>query len=258
MKYLQVKNVSKSFIVENKENKILDNLDFEINKGEFISVIGSSGCGKTTLLRILAGFEETTSGQVICNNEKISNPKMKYAYIFQEFNQLLPWKTVKQNIIYPLVLNKRYTSEECEIKANEYLNLIGLQEYANYYPYALSGGMKQRVAIARALAMQPEVLFMDEPFSCVDSHTREKLHEELLTIWRKLNLTIVFITHNIEEAIHLSTRIIVLSDKPAKITQIFNNRVTGKKTPADDGYAKLWNDLHEIIKNTKGIGVNLK
>jgi len=249
MKHLHIDNVSKSFTIDNKKNKVLNNLNFEISKGEFICVVGASGCGKTTLLRILGGFEKPTKGDVICNNEKISKPKMKYAYVFQDFNQLLPWKTVKQNIIYPLILSNSYTKKECEAKADEYLNLIDLKEYENYYPYALSGGMKQRVAIARALAMQPEVLFMDEPFSSVDNQTREKLHEELLNVWKELGLTIVFVTHNIEEAIRLSTRIVVLGNKPANIIETFNNNVSGKKSPADNGYSKLWNDLHKIIMN---------
>ena len=247
MKYLQIRDISKSFVVNNKENKVLNNINLDINKGDFICIIGPSGCGKTTLLRILAGFEKAGNGHIICNNEEIKKPQMKYAYIFQDFNQLLPWKTVRQNISYPLILNKEKAYDK---KTDKYLKLINLKEFENYYPYALSGGMKQRVAIARALAMQPEVLFMDEPFSSVDNQTREKLHEELLNIWHKLNLTIIFITHNIEEAIRLSTRIVVLGDKPANIIKIFNNNIAGKKTPDEDGYSKLWSELHKIIKKT--------
>lgn len=249
MKYLEISNISKTFKNDKKKNKVLDNLNISIDKGEFVCMIGKSGCGKTTLLRIIGGFEKATSGKILLNDEKIEKPKMKFAYVFQNLDQLLPWKTVKQNIIYPLIINKYGTKEECERKVNEYLDLVGLKEYADFYPHTLSGGMKQRVAIARALAMQPEVLLMDEPFSSVDADTREKLHEELLFIWEKLNLTIIFITHNIEEAIHLSTRIILLGANPAIVLKDVKNKVCGKKTPVDIGYPELWNSLHEKLKN---------
>lgn len=247
MTYFEVSNVSKSFQNGTKKLKVLDNINISINKGEFVCIIGKSGCGKTTLLRILGGFEKATTGKVICNNEKIEKPKVKVAYVFQDLNQLLPWKTVKENVIYPLTFNKDYRVKEYEIIANEYLYLVGLKDFADYYPHTLSGGMKQRVAIARALVMQPEVLLMDEPFSSVDTGTREKLHEELLYIWKKLNLTIIFVTHNIEETIHLSTRVIALGGRPASILKDVTNTVSGRKTPADKGFSELWKSLHESI-----------
>jgi NitT/TauT family transport system ATP-binding protein len=246
-KYLEIENVSKSFSDNKTTTDVLDNICFSVDKGSFVCIIGQSGCGKTTLLRTVAGFEKASSGKAVCNGEVIEKPQMKYAYIFQDFNQLLPWKTLKQNIVYPLSLNNYGTKEECELKAREYLELVELAEYEDYYVHKLSGGMKQRGAIARALAMQPEIILMDEPFSSLDARTREKIHQELLSVWRKLNLTIVFITHDITEAIHLSTKIIVLGGRPAKVMHDIENKVAGEKLPTDCGFAELWNLLHESM-----------
>jgi len=244
--YLDINCVSKTFLNNGKKIKVLDNIIMSADKGDFISIVGQSGCGKTTFLRIIARFESVTSGEVICNGEKISKPKMKYAYIFQDFNQLLPWKTVKQNIIYPLEI-KKYDKEEIDNKINDLLCLVELKDSKDDYPHTLSGGMKQRVAIARALAMNPEILFMDEPFSALDAQTREKLNEELLDIWRRLNLTIIFVTHNLDEAIFLSNKIVILSGKPGKIINIIKNNVEGQKMPSDNGYTELWSLLHDSI-----------
>jgi len=247
MNYLNINNVSKIFLNNDKKINVLENIILSADKGDFISIIGQSGCGKTTLLRIIAGLESVSSGEVICNGVKISKPNMKYAYVFQDFNQLLPWKTVKQNIIYPLEL-KKYNKEEIDNRINELLYLVELTDYANYFPHILSGGMKQRVAIARALAMEPEILFMDEPFSALDAQTREKLNQELFNIWKRLNLTIVFVTHNLDEAIFLSNKIVVMGNKPGKIINIIENNVEGHKMPSDKGYSELWNLLHDSIK----------
>jgi NitT/TauT family transport system ATP-binding protein len=244
IKHIEVSNVKKSF----NNNIVLEDVNFFINKGEFICLIGKTGCGKSTLLRIMAGFEKPDLGDVFCNKEKIFKPNMKRAYIFQDFNQLLPWKTVKENIMYPLILNKHGTKRECEIEADNYLLSLKLKEYSTFYPHALSCGTKQLVALARALAMKPEIIFMDEPFSSVDAQTRDYLHDKLLSIWKKLKLTILFVTHNIEEAIHLSTRILVLKGKPSKITDNISNNICGNKKPSDDGYSTFWNLLYESIE----------
>lgn len=246
--YLEINNVSKVFTNNNDNLKVLDNISISIDRGEFVCIVGQSGCGKTTLLRIMAGFEKPSNGDIICIGENINKPQMKYAYIFQDFNQLLPWKTLKQNIMYPLILNKYGTKAECDVKAREYLELVDLVEFENYYPHKLSGGMKQLGAIARALSMQSELIFMDEPFSSLDAGTREKIHNELLSIWKNQNLTIVFITHDIAEAIRLSTRVIVLGGKPATVIHDIENKVSGEKLPSDQGYLELWGILHEKIK----------
>jgi len=247
MKYIEVRNLTKEFVVDKQKVKIIEEINFDIGKGEFICIIGSSGCGKTTLLRIMSGFEKTTDGEIICDGEKVKSPKTKWAFIFQDFNQLFPWKTVKQNIRYPLSLNKKISRKERNVKVNELLQMIGLKSFANYYPHKLSGGMKQRVVIARALAMNSNILFMDEPFSALDPQTRDKLHKELLKIWKEINLTIIFVTHNISEAIRLADKIIVLGGIPARIIKIVKNDVQGNRTPTDTGYLELWDKLHKAI-----------
>ena len=217
-------------------------------------LLGPSGCGKTTLLRMMAGFEQTSSGTIHCNGEKVKIPKMKYACVFQDFNQYFPWKTVKQNIEYPLRITKRTNRTDITREVDKLLNLIELSNSADTYPHLLSGGMKQRVALARALAMQPEVIFMDEPFSALDAQMREKLQNELLKIWKELKLTIVFVTHSISEAILLATKIVVLNGNPkngipAKIIECIKRDENHPKTPADKGYSELWALLYETSKS---------
>ena len=251
MRYFEVSGCSKHFTNNNIRMKVLEDINLSIDKGEFVCLLGSSGCGKTTLLRMMAGIESVTSGSIQCNGEKISKPQMKYAYIFQDFNQYFPWKTIRKNIEYPFTINKRGNRKAIGEKVDELLNLIELNGSANCYPHTLSGGMKQRVAIARALAMQPKVLFMDEPFSALDTKMREKLQSELLKIWKEFELTIVFVTHSIAEAILLATKIVVLNGNPkngnpGRIVKIIDSEENHPKTPADAGYFELWNLLREI------------
>jgi len=264
MNDIQVENVTKIFSTGSKENKVIEGINLRIEKNEFICIVGLSGCGKTTLMRIMAGFEKPTTGDVFYNGEKITKPKMKCAFFFQDFNQLFPWKTAKKNVVYPLMLNKYGNRRECERKAEEYLELVNIRNNKRVnkkdniwsrFPCTLSGGEKQRVTLARTLAMQPDVLFMDEPFSSLDAMTREDLQNELRKIWRELKLTIIFVTHNLDEAIRLSTRIIVLGnecgeehDNPAKIFNDITNNVSGKRMPTDAGYSELWNELNKSIK----------
>lgn len=250
-KYLEIKNISKTFISHKKSLIALEKINFSVNKGDFVCIVGKSGCGKTTLLRIMAGLEHATSGKVICNEKKVISPNKKNIFIFQDFNQLFPRKTVKQNILYPIQLNNIETFKKnykiFEEKAKQYLHLVELEDFEDYYPHKLSGGMRQRVAIARALATEPEIIYMDEPFSSLDAQTREKLQNSLLSIWKKLKITIVFITHNIDEAIKLSNKIVVLGKKPTKVVDVIKNNVTGKREPIDIEYLELWNELHKSI-----------
>jgi len=251
VKYLEVSDCSKIFSTNNNDLKILEDINLSIDRGEFVCLLGPSGCGKTTFLRMMAGFEDISSGLIRCNGEKITKPQMKYAYIFQDFNQFFPWKTVRQNIEYPFQINKRRKKKEIEEQVDKLLILIELKKSADCYPHTLSGGMKQRIALARALAMQPEILLMDEPFSALDAQMREKLQNELLKIWKEFRLTIVFVTHSIAEAILLATKIVVLNGNPrngnpGKIVKIIDCKENHPKTPADAGYSELWNLLREI------------
>lgn len=249
MKYMDIDCITMKYKNEEKEQIVLKNVSFSIEKEAFVCIVGASGCGKTTLLRIMAGFSMPTNGKVMCNGKEVKKPWMEGAFIFQEQDQLLPWKTARQNIIYPMKINK-IAKQEREVKANEYFTRVGLniEKDSPKYPHQLSVGMKQRVAIARALAMQPEILFMDEPFSSVDKYTRDKLHDDLLKLWNELNLTIVFITHDIDEAIRLANRIIILGKNFTGIVGDYINNVEGERRPTDGGYSELWNSIYNGIK----------
>lgn len=198
----------------------LTDVTMDIHKGEFISLLGPSGCGKSTLLRIIANLIENTQGEVLIEGltPKEARLQRKYGMVFQA-PVLYDWRTIKKNIELPLEI-MHIKKEEREAIALEMLNLVNLKDFANHYPNQLSGGMQQRVGIARAFALKPEILLMDEPFSALDEFTKEKLHEDLLRIWRKTNKTIIFVTHNIQEAVYLSDRICVLSPHPGRLSAV--------------------------------------
>ena len=198
----------------------LTGVTLDIEKGEFVSLVGPSGCGKTTLLRIIADLLTPSSGDIKISGESPHDARLKrkYGIVFQSA-VLYEWRTVKKNIMLPLEIMHVPQKEQNE-RAEKMLELVGLTEFANHYPHQLSGGMQQRVGIARALAIQPEILLMDEPFSALDEFTREKLHIDLLKIWRKTNKTIVFVTHNIQESFFLSDKVCVLSPHPGRLSAV--------------------------------------
>lgn len=200
----------------------LQEVTMHINKGEFVSLLGPSGCGKTTLLRIIANLIEPSSGhlKVAGKNAKEARLAQKYGIVFQN-PVLYDWRKVKDNVTLPLEMMGIKKKERSD-RVMELLQLVGLEHAANLYPWQLSGGMQQRVAIARALAMEPEILLMDEPFSALDEFSRERLNEELLSIWSKVNNTVVFVTHSIPEAIFLSDRVFVLSPHPGRLSEVVN------------------------------------
>ncbi len=200
----------------------LTNLSIDIKKGEFVSLLGPSGCGKTTLLRIIADLLKPTNGVVTVGGETPTEARLKrkYGIVFQS-PVLYDWRTVKKNVMLPMEILK-VPKPDREERAMQMLELVGLTDFADRYPKQLSGGMQQRVGIARALAIQPEILLMDEPFSALDEFTREKLHEDLLRIWRKTDKTIVFVTHNIAESVFLSDRVCVLSPHPGRLSALID------------------------------------
>lgn len=200
----------------------LTNVSIDIKKGEFVSLLGPSGCGKTTLLRIIADLLKPTRGEVSVGGETPTEARLKrkYGIVFQS-PVLYDWRTVKKNVMLPMEILKVPKADR-EERAMQMLELVGLKDFANRYPKQLSGGMRQRVGIARALAIQPEILLMDEPFSALDEFTREKLHEDLLRIWRKTDKTIVFVTHNIAESVFLSDRVCVLSPHPGRLSALID------------------------------------
>ena len=209
---LEVKNLTKNYKDAPDSRDILQNLNIEVNEGDFLTILGPSGCGKTTLIRCIAGFEDY-EGDVLVDGKKVKNPGIDRMMIFQTFEQLFPWKTVKRNITYPLKVNGIRDKDELDRIANDHLELVGLAGKGDLYPHQLSGGMKQRVAIAKGLALRPKIILMDEPFAALDAMTRNKLQSELLRIKEHENATIIFITHNIQEALVLGNRVILMSGR---------------------------------------------
>lgn len=207
---------------DGKDVTALTSVSLDIQKGEFVSLLGPSGCGKTTLLRIIADLLQPTSGTVQIGGKtpRAARLKQRYGMVFQSA-VLYDWRTVRKNVMLPLEIMKVPKADRIE-RADKMLKLVGLTDFADHYPRQLSGGMQQRVGIARALAIRPEILLMDEPFSALDEFTREKLHVDLLRIWRKTNKTIIFVTHNIQESVFLSDRVCVLSPHPGRLSAVVN------------------------------------
>lgn len=245
---LKVTNLSKRYL--EPPVQALKDVNFEVNDGDFFCIIGPSGCGKSTTLRLIAGFEKPTEGTVLLDSKQVREPGPDRAMVFQDLNQLFPWKTTFKNVVYPLKVNKLYSnSQDRSETAKKYLRMVGLTEnFDTAFPHQLSGGMKQRVAIARALALDPKVLLMDEPFGSIDAQTRTALQVELLRIWDETKKTILFVTHNIEEAILLGTRILVLGTNPGRVLQIFNNPLPRPRIPTDPDFGRFWEKLYNLLK----------
>lgn len=214
---IEAKGISKIYPDKKMgKNVILSQLDFQVAEGEFVCLIGVSGCGKSTLLRLLSGLEMPTTGEIILDGEQVRRPIRKGAFVFQDY-ALFPWCTVIQNVEFGAKINQIYPKKELRKKAEEYLELTHLEKYKDAFIHQLSGGMKQRVAIARALLIQPKILFMDEPFGALDSFTRMELQDLLLDIVKERKISVVFVTHDIDEAIYLGDRIAVMNKHSGKI-----------------------------------------
>ena len=215
----KLKNVNKKFINQDHDLEILKNIDLTVNDGEFLSIVGPSGCGKTTLLRMLAGLDFPTSGTITENDGPVTNPSPERGFVFQQYS-LFPWRTVLNNVAFgPEV--RGISEEEKYTMARKYIEMVGLSSFEGSYPTQLSGGMKQRVAIARALVNEPNSLLMDEPFAALDVLSRHKLQEEVVRIWQEEHKTIVFVTHNVDEAVFMADRVVVLSKSPGTIIETF-------------------------------------
>lgn len=212
---IEVKSVSKTYQLQSQQIQALQNANLTVYKGEFITLIGASGCGKSTLLRLIAGFETPSEGQVFMSGEQVQGPAPQRGMVFQDY-ALFPWLRVHENISFGPTSRGLPKSQIAEV-TDRFIDMVGLGKFAGAYPHQLSGGMRQRVAIARVLANDAEVVLMDEPFGALDAITRERLQLELLDIWRKTNLTVVFVTHAIEEAIYLADRVVVMTPGPGRI-----------------------------------------
>ena len=226
---LEVEALDKIFEDREEEIVALDDISFSVHRREFICVIGPSGCGKSTLIRIIAGLEAQTSGNILLDSQPIEKPGSDRGMVFQSYT-LFPWLTIKKNVMFGLTMSK-INRKKAATEAMDWLELVGLSEFADLYPHQLSGGMKQRVAIARALANQPRILLMDEPFGALDAQTRAQMQSYLLQIWRSIDITIVFITHDLEEAIYVADRILVLGANPGHLQEIVEVPVPRPRTP---------------------------
>jgi NitT/TauT family transport system ATP-binding protein len=235
----------------------LSGIDLTIGRGEFVSLIGPSGCGKSTLLRLIGDLTAPTAGSVEVNGKPAHAARMgrEYGMVFQA-PVLFEWRTVEENVKLPLELLSMDRSER-DARAREMLDLVELGEFARHHPYQLSGGMQQRVAIARALALQPAILLMDEPFGALDEMTRERMNSEVLRIWQQTGTTIVFVTHSIPEAVFLSTRVVVMSARPGRITRIVDvplPQPRNDETREDARYFRVVTEVREALRAGGGLG----
>lgn len=257
MPILEVHSLSKTYRQMGGETTTaIAEISCKVEPREFVSFVGPSGCGKTTLLMTIAGLIAPSSGQVTVHGREVSGPPPNLVLVFQDFNKsLFAWRSVLRNVRFGLEARGNYSSQ-AESKARSLIDLVGLKGFENHYPWELSGGMQQRVAIARALAYEPEVLLMDEPFGSLDALTRLELEDTLLKLWQELSTTILFITHDIEEAIYLSDRILLLSQRPSQIVEELpidfarpRNQVA---TRAEARFMEIRNRIYQRIRNEGG------
>jgi NitT/TauT family transport system ATP-binding protein len=216
--FLKVSDVRKTFSAPGGETTALNGVNLEIERGGFISIVGPSGCGKSTLLQIIAGLVAATSGEVVLDGNVVKGPPPNALYVFQQYTRsLFPWKTVQANVAFGLENRGRLSRSEIHERTADMIKLVRLSGFEQHYPWQLSGGMQQRVAIARALVCRPAVLLMDEPFSAVDALTRVGLQELVRSLWQELGLTVIFVTHDVDEGVYLSTRVVALTRSPGTV-----------------------------------------
>ncbi|MEP7139102.1 MAG: ABC transporter ATP-binding protein [Caldimonas sp.] len=219
-------------------------VDFEVHKADRYVMLGPSGCGKSTLLKAVGGYMAPTEGEIRLNDKVIKKPGTDRMMVFQEFDQLLPWKTVKQNVMFPLAESGKLKGRAIEDKAMQYIEKVNLTKFADSFPHTLSGGMKQRVAIARGMAMEPQILLMDEPFAALDALTRRKMQDELLQLWEDTHFTVLFVTHSIPEAVLLGNRVLLLSPHPGQVKAELSS--DGSDRTLANG-RKLSEHIHEML-----------
>ena len=245
---LVVRGVSKVFRRRHTEVVALDEVDLQVNRGELVCLVGASGCGKSTLLAIVAGLDEPTSGVVLVEGDQVIGPGADRGMVFQGYS-LYPWKTVSQNIAFGLEV-ARWPRARRRARVAELLGVVGLTEFADALPKELSGGMRQRVAIARALAPQPDVLLLDEPFGALDAQTKRHMQDFLLTIWRQLGATILMVTHDVDEAVYLSSRVYVMSARPGRIAEQIEipfGRARGPHVRRDPRFLDVRDELNDLL-----------
>jgi NitT/TauT family transport system ATP-binding protein len=224
----------------------LQDVSFDVSPGEFVCVVGPSGSGKTTLFRIIGGLEDATEGSVYLDGERVDEPGPNMGIVFQEYH-LFPWRTTRGNVAFGLE-KRGVPRDERERRVRHLLELVGLEEFADAYPKELSGGMKQRVGIARALAIDPELLLMDEPFGAVDAQTRTVLQDELLDLWQHTGKTVLFVTHDVEEAVKLADRIVVMDADPGRVREVVDVDLERPRSRADEAFGKYYERVLDLIR----------
>ncbi len=240
---VSIRNVGMTFTTDGKTVSVLENISLDIREGEFVCLLGPSGCGKSTLLNIVAGFLNPTAGEVTIEGERVNGPDPRRIFVFQE-RGVFPWLTVEGNIGFGLF---KLSKEEKASRIAHYVKLVGLRGFEQAYPQELSGGMKQRLEVARALAVNPDILFLDEPFGALDSITRLIMRSELLRIWEAERKTILFVTHDIEESVQLADRVIVMSARPATIRRAVEIDLLHPRDISDRRYIELRDGIFEEI-----------
>ncbi len=254
MSALSVKNISKIFPALNNKNQsvqALQDVSLEVNENEFVSILGHSGCGKTTLLNLIAGFEAPTSGSILCAGKAVKEPGADRSMVFQDY-ALFPWLTVRDNIAFGLNL-KRINSALIEQSVMHFANLVGLSAFVDSYPHQLSGGMRQRVSIARALAVNPTVLLMDEPFAALDAQNRSMMQQEMIRILAEESKTVVLVTHSIEESINLSDVIVVMTRRPGRVKAVIRVPEPRKMIEDTPSYLEIRKKIRDLINDEHDI-----
>jgi NitT/TauT family transport system ATP-binding protein len=246
MSYIEVKNVSKEFRQGGQALKVLDDVSLSIGKSEFVCLLGPSGCGKTTLLNAIAGFDKVSSGSITIDGLEVKGPCVRNITLFQNYG-LLPWRNVQSNVELGLESRKIPKNKIREI-SDKYIELVGLESFKKSYPHQLSGGMQQRVAIARALALQPEILFMDEPFGALDVITRANMQDEIIRLWKEYNKTIIFVTHDIDEAVYLADRIVIMAPHPGRIKAIITVNLGRGRDRTGEEFSAARDRIFEIFE----------
>ena len=239
---IQVNNLTKRF----GDLTVLDGINFNIKEGELLAIVGPTGCGKTTFLNTLSKLMPATEGEILIDGEEANPKKHNISYVFQE-PTCLPWRTVRENVAYGMEV-KGVGKEEREARATQIMDLVGLSSCADLYPNQVSASMMQRIAVSRAFAVNPDLLLMDEPYGQLDVKLRFYLEDELVNIWKKLNSTVLFVTHNIEEAVYVAERILVLTNKPTSIKCAIDNDLPRPRDIASPDFVKLRNEVTDLIK----------
>lgn len=243
--YINIENAEKTFLQNGKNFTAFTDVSLSIDKGEFVCLLGPSGCGKSTLLNTIAGFSPITSGSIRIDNKEIKEPSVDNVMIFQNYG-LFPWRTVQKNVEFGLE-SKKITKEECRKIADKYIELVGLENFKKSHPHQLSGGMQQRVSIARALAVDPKIIFMDEPFGALDAITRMKLQDDILSISKQEKKTIIFVTHDIEEAVFLADRIVIMTPNPGKIKCVVTVPLKGHRERTASDFLQIRDKIFELF-----------